>query len=133
MKFILQNMVCFRVRLKNCDVKFMGLRLFSYCGLIEKTVKESAQKFVRKFNVFTLPKIVQRIEDILRHRLGEDIYIPLLLADEKSLALASVIEKASEVTQLKAEIATDLAAVTKDLAGQSQILKDNIEEFSETL
>ena len=62
MKFILHNMVCFRVRLKNCDVKFMGLRLFSYCGLIEKTVKESAQKFVRKFNVFTLPKIVQRIE-----------------------------------------------------------------------
>ena len=44
-----------------------------------------------------------------------------------------MIEKASEVTQLKAEIATDLAAVTKDLAGQSQILKDNIEEFSETL
>ena len=32
-----------------------------------------------------------------------------------------------------AEIATDLMAVTKDLAGQLDILKDNIEEFSETL
>ena len=44
-----------------------------------------------------------------------------------------MIEKASEVTQLMAKIATDLMAVTKDLAGQLNILKDNIEEFSETL
>ena len=83
-----------------------------------------------RINVSTQLKIIARIEDILRHRLGEDIYIPLLLVDEKSLALASVIEKASEVTQLMAKIATDLMAVTKDLAGQYDKLKDNIEEFS---
>ena len=32
-----------------------------------------------KINVSKLLKIVARIEDILRHRLSEDIYIPLLL------------------------------------------------------
>ena len=54
-----------RVKLQNCDVKFLGLKLFSYCGLIEKTVKESAEKYVRKFNVFKLPKILNRIEELL--------------------------------------------------------------------
>ena len=46
-----------------------------------------------RINVSTQLKIFARIEDILRHRLGEDIYIPLLLVDEKSLALASVIRE----------------------------------------
>ena len=35
-----------------------------------------------------------------------------------------MIEKASEVTQLMAKIATDLMAVSKDLAGQSDIMKE---------
>ena len=37
-----------------------------------------------KINVSTLLKIIAKIDDILRHRLGEDIYIPLLLVDEKA-------------------------------------------------
>ena len=82
-----------RVKLENCDVKFLGLSLFSYCGLVEKTIKEGAEKFARKFNVFTMPKLLARVENMLRYKIGEDIYIPLLVADEKSLALAILIKR----------------------------------------
>ena len=114
-----------RVKLENCDVKFLGLSLFSYCGLVEKAIKESAEKFARKFNVFTMPKLLDRIENLLRYKIGEDIYIPLLVADEKSLALARLIEKADEVTKLKADIASDVASVTKDVADFSKTLNFN--------
>ena len=100
--------------------------LVSYCrNAGNPYLNEKNKKYVRKFNVFKLPKILYRVEELLRYQVGEDIYVPLLVADETSLALAGVIEKADEVTKLKADIATDLAAVTKDIADYSETLKLN--------
>jgi hypothetical protein len=99
------------VGIDNCDLKFLGIKVFSACGLIQKTIKDSIQKLTRDLSEFQAPKMLHEIERILRYRLGEEIAIPIFLVDEKNELLTSLIKKADEVTKLKGDLLNDLTGL----------------------
>ena len=61
------------------------------------------------------PRILRQIESVLRYRIGEEIAIPILLADRKGPLIRSLMEKANQVVSLKADLVSDLADLVKSL------------------
>ena len=120
-----------KVGLKNCDINFLGVKLFSFCGIVRDAVKENIEQFARRFNALTAPRLIKEFERILHYRLGDEIYIPLYVADEKSLALASIIEQADEIAKLKADLGSDLADLTSQVADASENLVRDLTEATE--
>ena len=57
---------------------------------------------------------------MLRYRLGEEIYVPLLIADDKSNLLGSVIEKVDELAKLKGDLTSDLATLADNVVGETE-------------
>ena len=108
-----------RVGIDNCEVRVLGLKVFSFCGIVKKTVKQQVEKSARSFNAFNTPRILKRIEEMLRYRLGEEIFVPLLIADEKSNLLGSVIEKVDELAKLKGDLTSDLANLANSVVGET--------------
>ena len=100
----------------NCDLKFLGIKVFSACGLIQKTIKDSLQKMARDLSEFQAPKLLNEIERMLRYRLGEEIAVPIFLVDEKNDLLTSLIKKADEVTKLKGDLLNDLSGLVDVLS-----------------
>ena len=58
---------------------------------------------------------------MLRYRLGEEIYVPLLIADDKSELLGSVIEKVDELAKLKGDLTTDLSNLADNVIGETDV------------
>ena len=83
-------------------------------------VKKQIEKSARSFNAFNTPRLLRRIEEMLRYRLGEEIYVPLLIADEKSNLLGSVIEKVDELAKLKGDLTSDLANLANSVVGETE-------------
>ena len=110
-----------RVGIDNCEIRLLGLKVFSFCGIVKKTVKRQIEKQARSFNAFNTPRLLKRIEDMLRYRLGEEIYVPLLIADDKSELLGSVIEKVDELAKLKGDLTTDLSNLADNVIGETDV------------
>ena len=110
-----------RVGIDNCEIRLLGLKVFSFCGIVKKTVKRQIEKQARSFNAFNTPRLLKRIEDMLRYRLGEEIYVPLLIADDKSDLLGSVIEKVDELAKLKGDLTTDLSHLADNVIGETDV------------
>jgi hypothetical protein len=49
----------------NCDLKFLGIKVFSACGLIQKTIKDSIQKITRDLSEFQVSKTLDLVRYIL--------------------------------------------------------------------
>ena len=57
------------IYVRNCDIRFGGLRLFSYCGLIKKAIKDSTEDIVSNMDEMQMmPSIFEQIQKILRYR-----------------------------------------------------------------
>ena len=110
-----------RVGIDNCEIRLLGLKVFSFCGIVKKTVKRQIEKQARSFNAFNTPRLLKRIEDMLRYRLGEEIYVPLLIADDKSDLLGSVIEKVDDLAKLKGDLTTDLSHLADNVIGETDV------------
>lgn len=106
---ILKSIRIDHINIGNCDVRFGGLRVFSYCSLIRNTVNRAVKGVARDLNEVHAPNILRQIESILKYRVGEEIAIPLLLADKKGALVRSLIDKADNVASLKADLVHDLA------------------------
>ena len=87
---------------------------------LDKCVICHNYKSARSFNAFNTPRLLRRIEEMLRYRLGEEIYVPLLIADEKSNLLGSVIEKVDELAKLKGDLTSDLANLANSVVGETE-------------
>ena len=108
-----------QVNIDKCEVRILGLKVFSFCGIVKKTVKEQIERSARNFNAFNTPRLLKRVEEMLRYRLGEEIYVPLLIADEKSNLLGSVIEKVDELAKLKGDLANDLSNLAGSISRET--------------
>ncbi len=117
LEVILKSLKMDAIHVANCHLKFGGLRLFSYCELIRKTMNQAVQRFASDLNEIHAPRILRKVEQILHYRIGDEIAIPLLLADQKAPLVASLVEKADTITKLKADLVRDLANVVEAING----------------
>lgn len=76
------------------------------------------QQISNDLNEIHTPRIISQLQKILRYRLGDEIAIPLLVADKKAPILESLMEKANHIASLKADLVNDLANVVEDLNSQ---------------
>jgi hypothetical protein len=112
---ILKTVQIEHIHVGNCDIRFGGLRVFSYCGLIRKSINEAVQQIASDLNEIHAPQILRQLESILHYRVGDEIAIPLLLADKKGALVHSLLEKATSIASLKADLVSDLADVVEVL------------------
>ena len=115
LKAILKTVQIDSIRLKNCAIRFGGLKVFSYCGLIRKSVNSAVQQLAYDLSEIHAPRLLRQIENILRYRVGEEIAIPILLADRKGPLIRSLMDKANQVVSLKADLVSDLADLVESL------------------
>ncbi|CAB4063737.1 SSH [Lepeophtheirus salmonis] len=89
-----------------------------YSSLASIFIKRKTQSIIegfgrRTFNINS-PKILRRIEKLFAERIGNEIAIPLLLVDENTKIVQSLLVKAITIASLKAELGRDIG----ELAGQ---------------
>ncbi|XP_040566159.1 uncharacterized protein [Lepeophtheirus salmonis] len=102
------------IYVNNCNVKFFGVKVFSFCSFIKRKTQSIIEGFGRRtFNIHS-PKILRRIEKLFAERIGNEIAIPLLLVDENTKIVQSLLVKAITIASLKAELGRDIG----ELAGQ---------------
>ena len=105
------------IHVGKCDVRLGGLRLFSYCGLIKKAVNNAVNQIASDMNEMHAPDLLKQIEAILKYKMGDEIAIPLLVAEEKDALIKSLTAKAGEVASLKASLVNDLSGIVAALNG----------------
>ena len=106
-----------RIGLKNCDVRVLGVRVVSFCGLVRRTLRDYVARFTRRLSAVQMPQLLRRVEDLLKARVGEEVVVPLLLAEEKQQLVGTVVKKAENVARLKSDLIEDLSAVAGGVAG----------------
>mmetsp|Transcript_85138 Transcript_85138/g.214684 ORF Transcript_85138/g.214684 Transcript_85138/m.214684 type:complete len:310 (-) Transcript_85138:69-998(-) len=67
-----------QVDASDCKVEFMGIKLGSYCGIVEKKVREGVLKAVLQVNTVSAPAISARLEQLLQAKIGSEVRIPLI-------------------------------------------------------
>ena len=55
------------------------------------------------------------MENYLKVKIGDEVAIPLLLADEKEALVDSLVQKANQIAGLKADLVGDLSNLVRDL------------------
>ena len=103
------------IEMKGCEVRFLGFKVISFCGLAKRTLKREIEKFIAGFSEAHLPKVLHEIEQILRSRMGDEIAVPIILANEKTEVLGTLLRKAETVAQLKGDLIKDLSVVAGTL------------------
>jgi len=62
----------------DCKVEFMGIKVGSYCGLVERKVRDGVLQAVLKVNTLSAPAISARLEQIIQTKIGSEVRIPLI-------------------------------------------------------
>lgn len=60
-----------------CQLKIGGLKIVSYCSLVEKLVKKGVQQYLDKWAEFDAPKLVKKLEAKLKKKVGTEMAIEL--------------------------------------------------------
>ncbi len=63
--------------------RFLGVRVASFCGTVRRAARSFTRRFAGEFSAVQMPQLLRRVEELIRARTGDEIAVPLLLADEK--------------------------------------------------
>jgi len=104
------------LKLTGCEIKFLGIKMFSVCGLIEKVVKQQIEKVTEESFPLRAGPFLREIERAIKMRVGQEVAIPLVLRDGANLDPANrAISKTQRLIQLNVELFHALVALTKDM------------------
>mmetsp|Transcript_34371 Transcript_34371/g.47961 ORF Transcript_34371/g.47961 Transcript_34371/m.47961 type:complete len:280 (-) Transcript_34371:227-1066(-) len=65
------------VKANNCKLKILGIDILSYCGYLEKTIKDGANKLSTEIIKINAPKIAAKVESALNTAIGGTVRIPI--------------------------------------------------------
>lgn len=80
-----------KVTANNCKIKILDIEIASICGVIEKGVKDGAQKLTDQAEKVEAPKLLQKLQDKINTAVGSEVVIPLKLSFLEASATASPI------------------------------------------
>ena len=117
------------LKLKGCEIKFLGIKMFSVCGLIEKVVRKQIEKVTENTFPLRAGPFLRDIERAIKLRVGEEVAIPLVLRDGANLDPANrAISKTQRLIQLNVELFHALVALTKDMETAKEAEDENVVE-----
>lgn len=67
------------VKANNCKVKILGIDILSYCGFLERAIKNGANKLSAEAIRIDAPKVASKVENTLNTIIGGTVRIPLKL------------------------------------------------------
>merc|ERR1712151_1234085 len=71
-----------QVEASDCKIMFMGIKIGSYCGLVEDKVHDQILKAVLKIRTVSAPAVAARLEQIIQTKIGSEVRIPLIHVSE---------------------------------------------------
>jgi len=86
------------LKISNCNLKVMGLTLFSYCGLLEKLLYDEAREAAKRSLPFSSPRVLRQIEKAIMKRVGNEIAIPLYVLEDNPVEM--FLSTANNIIQL---------------------------------
>ena len=67
------------IDVSHCKIKILGIDIASYCGLIEKAIRNGVTKLSNKVSRITAPKIATKLAQMIQTAVGSTVRIPLKL------------------------------------------------------
>jgi hypothetical protein len=103
-------------KMKGCQFKVFGIKMFSMCGLLEKLVRKQVEKATRNQFPLRPTSLLRDMEKAIRMRLGNEVAIPLAVMDGPDLEPAvRVINKTERLIELNARLFHTLVSFTSDM------------------
>jgi len=103
-------------KMKGCQFKIFGIKMFSMCGLLEKLVRKQVEKATRNQFPLRPTSLLRDMEKAIRMRLGNEVAIPLAVMDGPDLEPAvRVINKTERLIELNARLFHTLVSFTSDM------------------
>jgi len=59
------------IGLSKCDLKFFGVRVASVCGAVKAALRKNVVKFGSKFFAIHMPRLLRKVEDLIRARVSQ--------------------------------------------------------------
>ena len=119
--------------------RFLGVRVASLCPTVHRVARDFTRRFAGEFSSVHMPGLLRRVERLIRTRTGDEVAIPLLLADEKEelarlgtmgnsnndkfcyiilllLLHRTALAKAAALAALKGDLVSDLGSAAGTIA-----------------
>ena len=68
-----------KIDLSGCDIKILGIKILSYCGLLKNLLEKQITKFTTQTATMTAPALADKLANIIQTKVGSEIRIPLKL------------------------------------------------------
>eukprot|EP00947_MAST-08B_sp_MAST-8B-sp1_P001352 g1352.t1 len=67
------------VVVNHCKIEILGIKIGSYCGLLERLIKNGVNKLSAKATKLVAPKLQEKLEKAINTAIGSQVRIPLKL------------------------------------------------------
>jgi len=68
-----------KIDLSGCNIKILGIQIFSYCGFLTKILQKQITKFTTKTATMTAPALADKLQKLIQTKIGSEVKIPLKL------------------------------------------------------
>lgn len=111
------------LKLSNCDVNVFGLKVSTYCNLLEKIFLSQFRDALKQSLPLSSPRAMRQIERAIYKRFGNEIYIPLYIDDQRPVE--SFLLTADNVINVGKKLSDDIMR----LVDQMNAVEDTIMNF----
>jgi hypothetical protein len=78
----LYNMFLFKyLEASKCVERIARLKLFSYCGYLEKKARKKIEENIKKIQNVKLPAVIAKLEEKLKMKIGKTVSVFMLMKD----------------------------------------------------
>lgn len=111
------------LKLSNCDVNVFGLKVSTYCNLLEKIFLSQTRDALKQSLPLSSPRAMRQIERAIYKRFGNELYIPLYIDDQRPVE--SFLLTADNVINVGKKLSDDIMRLVE----QMNSVEDTIMNF----
>lgn len=111
------------LNLSGCKFQLLGIKMFSNCGLLERIIKKKIENASRNLFPISGNSILRGIERSIKMRVGDEVAIPLSLANGNNLGpVDEAVSITEELLNFNLDLSGRLASLTQDMEEVGQLL-----------
>ena len=107
----------------NCDVNLFGVKVSTYCNLLERIILSQTQDALKQSLPLSSPRAMRQIERAIFRRYGNALYIPLYIDNQRPVE--SFLLTADNVINVGRKLSDDIMRLVE----QMNAVEDTIMNF----
>jgi len=111
------------LKLSNCDVAVFGVKVSTYCNLLERIILSQTKDALKQSLPLSSPRAMRQIERAILRRYGDAIYIPLYIDNQRPVE--SFLLTADNVINVGRKLSDDIMRLVE----QMNAVEDTIMNF----